>query len=127
MFIDDIQFLEGKHATQNEFFNNFNTLYEENKQLILATDVTPELLPDFTESLCARFQRNMIVELSAPDYETRIAILKKKAGIENLDADSRINEIIMCIAGKDNQNVMELEGALVRKMAAIVKNFIQTT
>jgi len=114
LLIDDIQFIEGKESIQEEFFHTFNTLYELNKQIIISSDRSPSKLSNIEERLRSRFQWNIIADISAPDYETRVAILRKKADIENMEIDDNLTEVIGLIAEKIKMNIRELEGAFIR-------------
>ena len=114
LLIDDIQFIEGKERTQEEFFHTFNTLYELNKQLVISSDRAPGKLTNIEERLRSRFQWNLIADISIPDYETRVAILRKKADIENMEINEGLNEVIDFIAEKIKINIRELEGAFMR-------------
>ena len=114
LLIDDIQFLEGKEQTQEEFFYTFNTLYELNKQIIISSDRPPGKLSNIEERLRSRFQWNLIADISAPDYETRVAILRKKADLENIEKDEGLMEVISFISEKIKLNIRELEGAFIR-------------
>lgn len=114
LLIDDIQFLENKEATQEEFFHTFNALYDMNKQIIISSDKAPHKLTKLEDRLVSRFQWNMIVEITAPDFETRVAILKRKAREENLEIDDDLMEVINLIAEKIKVNIRELEGAFTR-------------
>ncbi len=109
LIIDDIQFLAGKEKTQEEFFHIFNVLYEENKQVILSSDRPPHAIHSLAERLKSRFEGGMIADISSPDTETRIAILKIKAQEKNVDFSDEIYEYIASIIKK---NIRELEGAL---------------
>ncbi len=114
LLIDDIQFLEGKEATQEEFFHTFNALYEGNKQIILASDRPPKAIPALEARLRSRFEWGMIADISPPNYEMRLAILQSK--ISNTKTQLPM-EILECIAHKIQNNVRELEGALTRIIA----------
>ncbi|MBN7773334.1 chromosomal replication initiator protein DnaA [Clostridium aminobutyricum] len=117
LLIDDIQFIEGKEATQEEFFHTFNTLYDANKQIIISSDRPPAMLTKIEERLRSRFQWNIIADIQPPDYETRVAILMKKAVLENINMDDNLEEVIHLIAEKIKMNIRELEGAFTRVIA----------
>jgi len=109
LIIDDIQFIAGKEQTQEAFFHTFNTLYEQNKQIIISSDRTPGSIPTLEERLRSRFEGGMLVDIGYPNYETRIAILKTKIQNKNV---SLSDEVIDYIANNIQKNVRELEGAL---------------
>lgn len=111
LLIDDIQFLADRKTGQNEFFHTFNTLRENNKQVIISSDRPPRDLPLIEERLKSRFEWGLIADVSMPDYETRLAILRKKVQLENILID---DYILSVIATKINSNVRELEGALTK-------------
>lgn len=114
LLIDDIQFLAGRDRNQEEFFHTFNTLHEAGKQIILSSDRPPKDIQPLEDRLRTRFEWGLIADISNPDYETRMAILQKKAQTDNIIID---NEILSNIATKINTNIRELEGALNKLVA----------
>ena len=109
LIIDDVQFFAGKDKTQEEFFHIFNSLYEKNKQIALTSDRPPKAIPALEDRLKSRFEGGMIADISAPDFETRVAILKTKIQEKNLNLPDKVLEYIASIVQK---NVRQLEGAL---------------
>ena len=111
LIIDDVQFLAGKEKTQEEFFHTFNALYQNNKQIILSSDRPPRAIATLEERLKSRFEGGMIADISFPDLESRIAILKAKAREKEIHID---DEVLAYIANQIQKNIRELEGALNR-------------
>ncbi len=107
LIIDDIQFIAGKEKTEEEFFNTFNALYELNKQIIISSDRPPKAIPVLEERLRSRFEGGMVVDISPPDYETRIAIIKTKLQQKNKDLPDSVVDVI---ATKVRKNIREIEG-----------------
>jgi len=114
LMIDDIQFLAGKDQTQEAFFHTFNALHDANKQVVITSDVAPKNLMGFEERLVSRFQWGLTVDIQAPELETRIAILRKKAELEKIRVP---DEILEYMAERVQSNVRELEGTLIRVTA----------
>ena len=114
LLIDDIQFLENKVETQEAFFHTFNSLYEENKQIAIASDRHPKYIQTLENRLVSRFEWGLVTDIQPPDLETRIAILRKKAIMDDLEVD---DEVLTFIASQVSTNIRELEGALVRILA----------
>lgn len=109
LIIDDIQFIEGKTRTEEEFFHTFNALYQNNKQIIISSDRPPRSIPTLSERLLSRFEGGMIADIGYPDYEMRLAILKAKIQENNLNIDDKTVELI---ATRVQRNIRELEGVL---------------
>ncbi len=114
LLVDDIHFLEGKERTQEEFFHTFNALYDAQRQIILTSDRPPKDIPGLENRLVSRFEWGLVVDVKPPDYETRMAILRKKAADDGLSID---DEVIEYIAHSCTASVRELEGAVIKLLA----------
>ena len=114
LLIDDIQFLQGKDSTQEAFFHTFNTLHDHNKQVVVTSDLPPKQLTGFEDRMRSRFEWGLTTDVQAPDLETRIAILRKKAASEAIDIG---DDVVEYMASKVSSNIRELEGALIRVTA----------
>lgn len=117
LLIDDIQFLENKERVQEEIFHTFNTLYDAGKRIILSSDRPPKAIATLEERLRSRFEWGLIADIQPPDFETRVAILCKKAELEEIPVSEDFMDVIKVIAEKIQNNVRELEGAFIRVVA----------
>lgn len=126
LLIDDIQFMAGREATEAEFFHTFNALYESHKQIVITSDKFPKDIPGLEERLRSRFEWGLIADIQAPDVETKVAILKKKAEINNIDLP---DDVALLIGSSSASNIREIEGMLIRigAYASLTKNKINIT
>ena len=114
LMVDDIQFIAGRESTQQEFFNTFNELHNENKQIILTSDKPPKDIQRLEERLSSRFEWGLVADIQRPDVDTRVAILREKTVQEGIEVP---DEVLQLIAGKIDSNIRELEGCLTRLVA----------
>ncbi len=114
LMVDDIQFIAGREGTQQEFFNTFNELHDNNKQIILTSDKPPKDIQRLEERLCSRFEWGLVADIQRPDLDTRVAILREKTQQDQIDVP---DEVLQLIAGKIDSNIRELEGCLSRLVA----------
>ncbi|MDD6483438.1 MAG: chromosomal replication initiator protein DnaA [Clostridiales bacterium] len=111
LLVDDVQFMQNKEATQEEFFHTFNDLYSMNKQIVLTSDRKPSELVTLEERIRQRFSQGLTIDITVPNFETRVAILQKKASLHNIDIS---NEVLCYIADRIKTNIRELEGILIK-------------
>ncbi len=114
LLIDDIQFIAGKERTQEEFFHTFNALYDGQKQIVMTSDCPPREIPEIEERLHSRFEWGLIADIEPPDIETKVAILRRKAEMQNINLP---DDVALYLAGNSKHNIRELEGSLIRVMA----------
>ncbi len=114
LMVDDIQFIAGRESTQQEFFNTFNELHNDNKQIILTSDKPPKDIQRLEERLCSRFEWGLVADIQRPDVDTRVAILREKTSQESISVP---DDVLQLIAGRIDTNIRELEGCLTRLVA----------
>src|SRR5215831_14617846 len=114
LLIDDVQFIAGKERTQEEFFHTFNALYDAQKQIVLTSDCPPREIPEIEERLHSRFEWGLIADIEPPDLETKIAILRRKAGLQRIKLP---DDVALFLAANSKHNIRELEGSLIRVAA----------
>src|SRR5262249_15407332 len=114
LLLDDIQFISGKERTQGEFFHTFNDLYEMRKQIVLSSDAAPKAIPEIGDQLRSRFECGLVADIEPPDFETRVAIVRKKATLEHVQLPE---EVALLIARRVKTNIREIEGSLTRLLA----------
>jgi chromosomal replication initiator protein len=123
LLIDDVHFLSKKEQTQEEFFHTFNSLYEKKKQIVLTSDRPPKDIPDLEKRLITRFEWGLLADLKSPVFETRVAILRKKAEAENIELQDKVIDFI---AEHITSNIRALEGSLIRILAYASYNNLDT-
>jgi len=114
LLIDDVQYIAGKERTQEEFFHTFNALYDQQRQIVLTSDCPPREIPEIEERLHSRFEWGLIADIEPPDLETKVAILRRKAELQNINLP---DDVALFLAANSKHNIRELEGALIRLLA----------